>query len=72
MATLTTSKWPFARLTLDTALYFSLQMRLTKLQIASNCGWPEILDELNAARKRVQVMKADRAAEDEMKVSKSW
>lgn len=37
--------------------------------IATNCGWPEILDELNAARKRVGLMKQERAAEEVKKLA---
>lgn len=37
--------------------------------IATNCGWPEILDELNAARKRVTLIKQERAAEEVKKLA---
>ena len=35
--------------------------------IATNCGWPDLAEELNAARMRVQVIRAERAAEDAKK-----
>ncbi|KAK4543562.1 hypothetical protein LTR36_005457 [Oleoguttula mirabilis] len=35
--------------------------------MATNCGWPELLDELKAVRKRVEVIRAQRAVEDEKK-----
>lgn len=35
--------------------------------IATNCGWPELLDEMNAARVRVQANRAERAAEEARK-----
>ena len=35
--------------------------------IAGNCGTPELHEELNAARQRVEVIRAERAAEDEQK-----
>jgi E3 ubiquitin-protein ligase RNF216 len=35
--------------------------------IASNCGWAPLVDELKAAREKVQAMRASRAAEDAKK-----
>ncbi len=32
--------------------------------IATNCGWPDLLAELQAARSRMQIVRADRATED--------
>ncbi|KAK5165469.1 uncharacterized protein LTR77_008998 [Saxophila tyrrhenica] len=37
--------------------------------IATNCGWPELLEELNAARARMVCVKMDRAAEDAKKIA---
>lgn len=35
--------------------------------IATNCGWPELGEELHAARLRVQIIRAERAADDAKK-----